>query len=183
MITTAIVQTNFLNLTNAQGVNTLNKQSTSILNFDNSCLTLRDDSTGKLYYIPISDFKDDTSEVASTGSVELATGASGSVDSIDINGEELLVSAVAFDSDLSTTATAVALAITNNKDVPYTAVAVGAVITITYTGRDNTTSNGYVVTSTATTITTTDVNMASGVTALLNTEAAIRLYLSDKIGA
>jgi len=97
-----------------------------------------------------------------TGTVTLDTGAAGSVDGITVNSIEIMSGAEAFDTSLSVTATNVAANITANTSVPnYTAVAVGAVITITAdTGGIG--PNGFVVTSSVTTITTTDVNMAGG---------------------
>lgn len=92
------------------------------------------------------------------GTVTLDTGASGSVDGITVNGVEIMSGAESFDTSLTVTATNVAANITANTSSPdYTAIAVGAVITITsIIGGDT-----FVVVSSATTITTTDVNMAS----------------------
>ena len=105
-----------------------------------------------------------TAEVLATGSVTLDTGASGSVDSITVDSVELLDAAVNFNTSLSQTATDVAAAINEAQTDPgYTASAAGAVITITATRGAGADANGLVVTSGATTITTTDANMASGV--------------------
>jgi hypothetical protein len=101
-------------------------------------------------------------DVAATGTVTLDTGASGSVDSITVNSIEVMSGSEAFDSDLDTTATAVAANITAHTSSPnYTASATGAVVTIT-ADRLGADVNGFAVVSAATTITTTDVNMASG---------------------
>lgn len=103
-------------------------------------------------------------EVSATGTVTLDTGAAGSVDSIEVNSIEIMSGAEAFDTDLGTTATAVAANITAHTSSPnYTAVAVDEVITITAV-TEGTGSNDFVVVSTATTITTTDVDMSGGVT-------------------
>ena len=186
MITTAIVEGNFLNLANAQKTYSLIKATTKIVSFENNQVTLYDDTDQQHYYIPIADFKSNIVEVASEGSVELTGGISGSVDGITVDGVEVLPGApdpIAFDTSLDNTASLIAAAITANPDVPYTASSVGAVITITYTGKNNEDANTFAVVSTATTITTTDTAFANGVTALLLTEGAIRTYLSDKIGA
>jgi len=100
-----------------------------------------------------------------SGTVELTGGGSGSVDMIKVNGVEIMSGAENFISDLATTATAVALNITNHTSSPnYTAVAVGAVITITAVNvGDCKEANGFVVESTATTITTEDTNLSGGV--------------------
>src|SRR5690606_10050614 len=95
--------------------------------------------------------------------VELTGGGSGSVDSITVNGVEIMSGAENFDADLATTAAAVAANITAHESSPnYTAEADGAVITIT-AAVAGTGPNGFVVTSSATTITTSDTNMAGGV--------------------
>jgi hypothetical protein len=103
--------------------------------------------------------------VAGTCTVTLTGGAAGSVDTIKINGVDIMSGAVAFTTDLSTTATAVASNITAFASTPnYTAAAVGAVITITASATGSA-SNGEVVV-TATTITTTNTDMVNGSDAL-----------------
>lgn len=103
-----------------------------------------------------------TADVLSTGTVTLATGASGSVDSIEVNSVEVMSGVENFDTSLAITATAVAANITANTSVPdYNAVAVGAVITISAVTAGET-PNGFTVVSTATTITTADTNMIGG---------------------
>ncbi len=67
--------------------------------------------------------------IAATGTVTLASGATGSVDSITVDGVEIMSGAEAFDTDLPTTATNVADNITAAA-LGYSATAVGAVITI-----------------------------------------------------
>lgn len=104
----------------------------------------------------------DSLQTQSVGSVTLTGGASGSVDGITVNGVAIMSVPVAFNTDLNTTAIAVAANITSNTSSPnYTAVAVGSTINITavYGGSA---SNGHVVASTTTTITTTTVNMSGG---------------------
>lgn len=104
--------------------------------------------------------------VAGTCTVTLTGGAAGSVDTIKINGVDIMSAPVAFTTDLATTATAVAANITAYTSSPnYTAVAVGAVITITATATGSA-FNGE-LTVTATTITFTNTDMANGSDALV----------------
>lgn len=108
-----------------------------------------------------------TAEVLSTGTVTLTGGASGSVDSITVDGIELLEAAVPFNTSLSQTATDVADAINKGISSPeYTASASGAVITISAMRGSGAAPNGFTVASTCTTITKTDANMAGGVAAV-----------------
>ena len=109
-------------------------------------------------------------EVLSSGTVTLDSGASGSVDGITVNGTEVMSGAEVFDADLDTTATAVAANITANTSYPnYNASATGAVITITAIAGTGSVPNTFVIVSTTTTLATTDVNMAGGVTEVLAT--------------
>lgn len=102
-----------------------------------------------------------TAEVQATGSVTLS-GASGSVTSITVDSVEILGAAVAFDTDLSTTAAAVAAQINKWRSVPnYTASASGAKVTIIAARGMGAGANGFVVDSTCTTLVGTDVNMGS----------------------
>jgi hypothetical protein len=100
--------------------------------------------------------------VISAGSVTLDTGASGSVDGITVNSVEIMSGAEAFDTDLATTAANVAANINANTSIPdyKAAVLSGAVITI-YADHPGTGPNGFTVTSSVTTITTTDVDMGT----------------------
>lgn len=105
-----------------------------------------------------------TAEVRSTGSVTLTGGAAGSVDTLTVNGVEIMGSATAFDTSLTQTATNIALKINRNpKNKDIVASSSGAVITLTAQPGMGTLPNGWVVASTVTTITKTDANMASGV--------------------
>ena len=100
--------------------------------------------------------------VYSTGTVTLTGGASGSVDSITVNGVNVMSAPVSFTTNLATTATAVAANITAHTSSPnYTAAAVGTVITISATSFGSS-PNGFVVTPTATTITVSKTDMAGG---------------------
>jgi len=108
-----------------------------------------------------------TAEVVATGTVTLTGGASGSVNTLTVNSIEILGAAVVFNTSLTQTATDVATQINNNlSNVEYAAVASGAVVTISALPGTGTNPNGFVVASTVTTLTKTDVNMASGVAAV-----------------
>jgi len=96
-----------------------------------------------------------------TGTVTIA-GGSGSIDGITVNSVEIMSGAESFDTNLATTATAIAANITANTSVPnYSATADAAIITITAEETGDT-PNGYVVVGSGTTMTTTDVNMSGG---------------------
>lgn len=94
------------------------------------------------------------------GYVELLTGGSGSVDTVKVNGIELLSEAVAFDTDLPTTAAAVAANITAKTGTAYKASSDGNLIKIV-TLDNGLSQDGFEVKSTATTITTKDTNMVA----------------------
>lgn len=108
-----------------------------------------------------------TAETLSTGSVTLNTGTAGSVDTLTVNGVDILGGAVAFNTSLNQTAADVATKCENLRGfVEYEVSASGAIITITARPGTGASPNGFVVASTATTITKTDANMAGGVTAV-----------------
>lgn len=96
-----------------------------------------------------------------TGTVTIA-GASGSIDSIEVDGVEVMSGVVNFATDSDTTATNVASNITAHTSAPdYNAAAVGSVITITpVLGGDA--ANSKAVVTTATTMTAVDVDMSGG---------------------
>ena len=105
-----------------------------------------------------------TSEVLATGNITLTTGAAGSVDTLTVDGVDILTAAVPFNTSLTQTAADVAAMINNNSSEPeYTAVSGGAVVTITANRGAGTEANGLVVTGTLTTLTATYGNMAGGV--------------------
>lgn len=105
-----------------------------------------------------------TAEVQATGTVTLS-GSSGSVDSITVDSVEILGAAVSFDTDLATTAAAVAAQINKYKSVPnYTASSSGAVVTIKAPRGMGALANSLTVDSTCTTLVGTDVNTSGGVT-------------------
>jgi len=105
--------------------------------------------------------------IAATGTVTLTGGAAGSVDSIMVDGVEIMSASVPFTADLGTTASNVASNITAFASVPdYTATSVGPVITIAAATAGSAT-NYYEVESTTTTLTTVDTDMARGSDALV----------------
>lgn len=107
-----------------------------------------------------------TNEVLSSGSVTLTGGASGSIDTLTVNSVSIIDAAVPFNTSLAQTATDLAAMINKSESSPeYTAEAAGAVVTIKAMRGTGAGPNGFVVASTATTITKTDANMAGGVAA------------------
>jgi hypothetical protein len=105
--------------------------------------------------------------VQATGSVTLTGGAAGSVDSITVNGINIMSAPVAYATSLAATATAVAANITAYTSSPnYSAVAVGAQINITATLAGSA-PNGLAVVATTTTLTTSKVDMSGGSDALV----------------
>lgn len=109
-----------------------------------------------------------TKEVLSTGTITLATGASGSVNTVTVNGINIIPQgAVAFNTSLSQTAADLATAINAGLSTPeYRATAVGAVVTISALPGSGASPNTFVVTSTLTTITATYADMSGGVTSV-----------------
>lgn len=106
---------------------------------------------------------------SAVGSVELTGGVSGSVDGITVNAVEIMSGAVAFNTDLPTTAQDVADNINANTSTPnYTATVSGNIISITSVDK-GTAVNGFVVVSTVTTITKADINMAGATANLVKT--------------
>lgn len=105
----------------------------------------------------------DSIGTAAKGTVTLNSGSSGSIDSITINGVNVLSSVVNFNVDLPTTALNAASNINALTSTPnYNATASGNTITIT-AEELNSSYNGFIVTSTTTTITSTDVNLSGGI--------------------
>jgi hypothetical protein len=111
-----------------------------------------------------------TREVQATGTVALTGGGSGSVNTLTVNSIEIMGSATSFNTSLIQTATDIVTKINNNpQNLLFTASNVGgtsATITITAKPGLGALPNGWVVASAVTTITKTDANMASGVTAV-----------------
>lgn len=107
-----------------------------------------------------------TLETRATGTVTLTGGASGSINTLTVNGVDLLVGVpVPFNTSLAQTANDLATAINQRITSPkYTASSAGAVVTImAQPNAPGQRPNGFVVTATLTTITATFANMAGGV--------------------
>jgi len=104
-----------------------------------------------------------TQEVRATGTVTLTGGSSGSVDAITVDGNEILGSAISYITSLTATAAAVVARINKNPRNTVIASSSGAVITLTAKPGWGAAANGWVVATTVTTITKTDVNIGSGV--------------------
>jgi hypothetical protein len=105
-----------------------------------------------------------TNEVLASGSVTLTAGAAGSVDSISVNGVNILGTSVPFNTSLTQTASDVAAQCENYQSaVDYDITSSGAVITITARPGTGVNPNGFAVAATSTTITTSVANMAGGV--------------------
>jgi len=108
-----------------------------------------------------------TAEVLATGTVTLTGGASGSVDTITVNGVEIMGGSVPFNGTLNQTALDVASQINRTKSaVDYTASASGAVITISAMRGTGTVPNSFTVAGTSTTITASYTAMSGGVAAV-----------------
>jgi hypothetical protein len=118
-------------------------------------------------------------EVLATGSVSLDSGASGSVDSITVNGVEVMSGAESFDTSLIVTATAVAANITAHTSTPnYTAASGGTdTVTITAVAGSGNTPNAFTVVSTATTIGTTDTDFSGGISQADALETAVEAII------
>ena len=121
-----------------------------------------------------------TKEALGRGCVTLA-GSGGSVDSILVNGVDILGAAVAWDTDLTTTAANVAEQINSYQPIrgpKYMATSIGAVITIIMLYGTGTAGNGTAgtIVSSVTTMTSTDVSI--GGTAGTGTNGANGLEFS-----
>jgi len=95
------------------------------------------------------------------GTVTLTAGSSGSVDTLSVDGNNLLTAVIPFDTDLATTAIAVAANITDNLASPYYASVSGDTINI-ISRSGGIADNGLVVAATTTSITFTASNLAGG---------------------
>lgn len=106
-----------------------------------------------------------TAEVLATGSVTLATGGSGSVDTITVDSVDLISASVPFNVSLAQTALDCITAINKSSTSPkYIATSGGsAVIILTASRGAGTEANGLIVSATGTTITFTTANMSGGV--------------------
>lgn len=114
-------------------------------------------------------------EVLSTGTLTLTGGASGSVNTVLVNGLDILGSAVPFNTSLTQTAADVVTQIGLNSQ-RYTASSLGAAITLTdlqYTGSLH---NGYTVSAGTTTITTSSTAFTGGIDAVVTTPEINRIH-------
>lgn len=108
-----------------------------------------------------------TAEVQAAGTVTLNTGASGSVDTLTVNGFEIMGSSTPFNTSLTQTAADVAAKCDRNPmNLLFDVTSSGAVITIKALPGLGAAVNTWAVASTATTITKTDVALAGGVTSI-----------------
>jgi hypothetical protein len=103
-------------------------------------------------------------EVQAAGTLTLTGGGAGSIDTVTVGGVNVLGASVPFNGTLAQTAADVASQINRWKSSPdYTALSNGNVVTIYASVGAGTAANSLVVAATATTITTTAVNMSGGV--------------------
>lgn len=103
-----------------------------------------------------------TKETRATGTITLATGAAGSVNTVTVGGLNIIPDgAVAFNTSLTITATDLATAI--NRNGLFEATSSGAVVTIKPRPGAGDAFNAAVVTSTLTTITATYADISGGV--------------------
>lgn len=128
--------------------------------------TLADDAEVGTLLVTITDASGaHTAEVQATGSVALTGGGAGSVNTLTVNGVEIMGSATNFNTSLTQTAADIATKINANPKNKLFRAANNASATVTLTTVPGlgTLPNAWVVASTVTTITKTDTNMASGV--------------------
>lgn len=110
-----------------------------------------------------------TREVLAVGSVALTGGASGSVNTLTVNGIEIMGTATNFNTSLIQTATDMVTKINNNPQNILIAAsnAAGTSATVTLTAKPGLGAlANWTVASTTTTITKTDTNLTGGVTAV-----------------
>lgn len=122
--------------------------------------------TGTLLAVITDNSNSHTQEVRATGTVTLA-GTAGSVSALTVDGKAIIGAAVPFDTSLTVTAANLATAVNEYDSVPkYSASASGAVVTITAPVGLGAAANGWVVDATCVTMTSTDVNLSGGVSAV-----------------
>lgn len=108
-----------------------------------------------------------TAETRAAGSATLTGGAAGSVDTLTVNGIDVLGVSVPFNATLTQTAADVAAQINRNpKNRLFAASSVGAVITLTANAALGVTPNTWVVAATLTTLTASYVAFTGGVAAV-----------------
>lgn len=107
-----------------------------------------------------------TAEVQATAGITI-TGTAGSVNTVTVNGINIIDAAVPFNTSVTQTAADLADAINNCQSIPeYSASANAGVVTITAPKGLGAGANGFVVATTVTTLIATPSNMAGGVTAV-----------------
>jgi hypothetical protein len=105
-----------------------------------------------------------TPEVLASGTLTLTGGSAGSLNTLTVNGVDILGGAVAFDATLAQTALDIAAQINRFEGaVGYSASAAGAVVTISALPGTGASPNGYVVAAGLTTLTATTANLSGGV--------------------
>lgn len=109
-----------------------------------------------------------TAEVLATGTLTLTGGSSGSVNTVTVDGVNLIPQgAVPYNTSLTQTAADLAAAINKGLSSPeYSASSSGAVVTIKAMPGSGASPNTFVVTATLTTLTASYVDMSGGVTAV-----------------
>lgn len=122
-------------------------------------------STGSIDQTTVQANVEAVAETRATGTVQLSSGGSGgSITSVTVGGVELLDTPVEWLVDVSSTANALAVAISNAGATAYTASAASGVVTLLAPAGAGATVNGDVVAVTATGIVSTTSNVAGGVT-------------------
>ncbi len=108
-----------------------------------------------------------TNEVQASGTLSLDSGASGNVSSVKVNSIEILNGTTTFDTSLTVTAAALALAINRNpQNTLYKAAASGTVVTLTGNRGLGALVNGHVISGTVATIGATFGTVTGGTTAV-----------------
>lgn len=107
-----------------------------------------------------------TAEVLASGTATLA-GSSGAVTGMTINSVQIMDASVPFNTSLTQTAADVATMINNSRSSPdYTATSSGAVVTVRPMRGTGASVNTFALVTGLTTLTSTDVNLSGGVTAV-----------------
>lgn len=106
-------------------------------------------------------------ETRASGTIQVVSGGSGSIDTVTVGGFPLIGSAVAWNTDVNTTASDLCDAINAYNNIPdFTATVVGDTVTIHAPWSTGTTANGIAIATTKTTIATADdATLAGGVDA------------------
>jgi hypothetical protein len=124
-----------------------------------------------------------TAETKASGSMTLTAGASGSVNTVTVNGVDVLGVAVPFNTSLTQTAADVAAQINRHPaNRLFTASSVGAVVTLTANAALGVLPNTWAVSATLTTLTASYVAFAGGIAAVngLKFESAVAGALAKR---